>query len=167
MRCSGGGAVQQHTVVLELIPVPGLCGILGPAQPQAQPGTGCHMQGLVSLLLSPGSQPAAPVQHMQGPRCNNLSCRTCVCVSCPIYPPPPLAHGNGVSLRVRARVRARNMGNLQAKAPQQPNPPSPMHSLSHGARALCPPQKEGERQEAGGTLCPQEGSSCRILCTGT
>lgn len=98
----------------------------------AASGSGCHMQGLVPRLLSPVSQPAARSRQVQGPGAVTRAAEA-VCVHCPTYP-PPWAHDSGVFKRLCKRMW-RNVGTLRARAPQQPNPPCPLHSLS--ARTWC------------------------------
>lgn len=88
-------AVQQHAIFLEFIPVPTLCGILRPGEPQTRPGTGSHTQRVMLSLLSPPSKPAAleraraPGQQREsgaGPKHTNTSCGKRVCTPL-IYPP--------------------------------------------------------------------------------
>lgn len=187
-------AVQQHAIFREFIPVPILCGILRPGEPQTRPGTGCHMQRVMPSLLSPPSKPAAleqaraPGQQCEsgaGSKHTNTSCCKCVC-SPLIYPPSSFGAWQGVIfkglvlfLRLRARGLWRNVETLQTRAPHQPKPPCLLVQsissdlrvhLSCGARGFCPPHEEEKKRGSwrhslpSGTVSPFPSSCSDSLC---
>lgn len=98
-------------------------------QPQAQ-GATCRDWCRGSSLPCPSLQPRS--RQVQGPGAVTRAAEA-VCVHCPTYP-PPWAHDSGVFKGLCKRMW-RSVGTLRARAPQQPNPPCPLHSLS--ARTWC------------------------------